>query len=136
MRGVLKYFGAGLVLLASLQTSIAASLQNVEGSVLVNRGNGFEVVGSGTQVKPGDQVLVRSNGSATIVFNEACVTKLDAGSSTTVPAEVPCAPPVGGLAGAAAPAATTMVIGAAVVAGGVALAVGLGGNDSAKPASP
>ena len=67
LKGFLKYLASSVCLIASLQSVSAATLQGVEGGVLVNKGNGFELAGSGTQLQPGDQVLVRAGGKANIV---------------------------------------------------------------------
>ena len=133
MKGFLKYLASSVCLIASLQSVSAATLQGVEGSVLVNKGNGFELAGSGTQLQPGDQVLVRAGGKANIVYGEGCASSVSVGTAAVVQSGMPCEAPTT----STSPSVTTLAIGAAVIGGGVALAVGLGSSDgSKKPASP
>jgi hypothetical protein len=119
----------------------AALLTGVEGQVSVNRGNGFERVTAPTDVKPGDRVMVGPAGNAKIVYNEACTARIQASTVIVVAKTVPCqlsaldaaahgtdtAGPGAGVGGLG----NGLLIGGALIAGGVGLAILL-----KEPASP
>ena len=123
MRSIAKVFLCGVVVALSA-TAQAATVRNVAGSVLVDRGSGFQRVTGDVTVAPGDRVLANAGGSANIVYSENCIVKVDPGAVVTVIPASQCLP-VGGLTGV-----TPYVIGAAVVGGGAALAIGLSGKSS------
>src|SRR6516164_488956 len=61
----------------------AARLANVQGSVIVNRGDGFQPAQGGTVIAPGDRVRV-NQGSAEIVYDNGCVVKVGSGQMVAV----------------------------------------------------
>lgn len=68
----------------------AARLTDIEGTVLVNTGEGFrEVVGKAV-VSAGDRVLVRGKGGARIDYGAGCVTKVQANQTVVIAAEPTC----------------------------------------------
>ena len=68
----------------------AARLTDIEGTVLVNTGEGFqEVIGKAT-VSPGDRVLVRGKGRAQIDYGAGCVTKVLDNQTVVVAAKPTC----------------------------------------------
>jgi hypothetical protein len=67
------------------------------------------------------------SGAAEIVYNDGCREKVDAGSVVRVAETSPCK---------TGPVSTNYIIGAAVVAGGVAAAIALSDDDHDLPASP
>jgi hypothetical protein len=114
------------------------------GDVLVNSGNGFRKVGGTSQVKTGDQIMVRTKGSAVVVYDNGCNITVNVGLVQTVVPEGLCSlgitdgTPVGPNGG---PVTTTLVpptagevlIGAAVIGGGVVAIVAATRDDGASP---
>jgi hypothetical protein len=156
MRASLVLGGALLVVLGFSQASSAATVNTVQGEVLVNSGNGFKpIAGTLGDLKPGSQVMVRPGGSATITYASNCSVRVPSGV-WAVQGAAPCVagtdtidftarmnqgapPPADGGQEAPPPAdggigTTTLVVGGLVVAGAVAAAVLLSQNSSS--ASP
>jgi hypothetical protein len=118
----------------------AARLTEVEGNVLVNKGDGFWEVNGATAVSAGDRVLVRGKGAAKIDYGNGCVKKISANQSTVVTSKPVCDPapvvaqkqPVAKVAGSLkeAPAAPGAIEGrlpdhhAAMIGGVMAVATG------------
>jgi hypothetical protein len=71
-------------------SSQAALLRNVEGKVLLNKGDGFWEVFGKTPVTAGDRVLVRGKGSAEIDYGEGCVSKVSANETAIVAQKKSC----------------------------------------------
>ena len=117
----------------------AALLTNVQGTVTVNRGDGFVPAGpAGTTavLAPGDRVRAET-GSADIVYDNGCTVTLGAGQMVAVLYAAPdCS---GGLKDGAASSSgistSTLLIGGVVVAGGIGAGIALS-QKSSKPASP
>jgi len=121
---------AAVISCACLTTaSFAATVNSVGGQVLINKGGGYQQVAGSTQANPGDSILVNPGGSAQIVYPDGCVVEVLPGAVATVAAQSPCA------TGGFSPGATTFVIGAVVVGGGIGAAVLLS-QQSDKSASP
>jgi hypothetical protein len=75
---------SSMVIASLIATSAqAALLSNVQGSVIVNRGDGFQPAQGGTSIAPGDRVRVIA-GSAEIVYENGCVVKLGQGQMVAV----------------------------------------------------
>ena len=121
-----------LVFLFGLTTSpvMAATLQVTQGSVSVNRGQGFEPASGTTTVNPGDTVVVQPGGSAQIVYPDGTVATLQPGSVATV---ADGAGAGAGGAGAGGIGATELAIGGAVVAVGVGIAIYVAKNNGSSP---
>lgn len=113
---------------ASAHAASAASITVNQGVASVSIGQGFSPVASGSQVPAGAKVIVSQGGSASINYGPACVLNVSSGQVATVPDDSACV--------AAAPFPTnTLLIGGAVVAGGVGAAIALSGDDK-KTISP
>ncbi|MEQ1718038.1 MAG: hypothetical protein ABL907_19025 [Hyphomicrobium sp.] len=113
-----KVMTALLFLALSLQVANAATLSGIQGQVLVNKGNGFVQAQPGTEIVPGDRVLVQPGGSAQITYPNGAIGSLQPGGIFTVPAIAPA------VAVAVAPAAGVPT--GVLVAGGLAAAAGAG----------
>lgn len=144
MKSVRSFGLATVALLGSalVNSAIAATVNPIAGSVLVNRGKGFNAVTGITTANPGDVVMARNNGAAEIVFEDGCVVKVESGNLVRI-AEGPSPCAAAGSAAAASGAGNgglstaTIVAGAAVVGGAVIGAVALSGSgDKKSPASP
>jgi hypothetical protein len=62
----------------------AATLNAVEGQVLINHGNGFQRVASGAEAREGDLLVANPGGSAKLIYPGGCVTEVKPGTVVTV----------------------------------------------------
>jgi hypothetical protein len=114
----------------------AATLEAVQGQVLVNRGSGYQFEIGPTDLKPGDLVIANAGASAHITYGDGCVVPIEAGSVMTVAQRSPCAAQSGGTPSFGL-TPTTVGIGVAAIGAGVGAAAVLGGGGGGdKPASP
>jgi hypothetical protein len=126
---------------ATAQGSAAATLQDLNGKVLVNKGNGLVVSGkTGTALVNGDRIFTLDKSGARIVFADGCAVTLDENKLFVINAELGCkATPVSSKAAAAAPGGLTIVqgglISAAVLGGVAAAASGASNNNDKRPIS-
>jgi hypothetical protein len=113
----------------------AATLTVLQGSVMVNRGSGYQPVTGSTEVAPGDQVIAGPDSQAMLAYPDGTSALVEPGDVVSV-AEGG-AVPAGEAAVSGALDTTTVVIGGVVVAGGVGLALAAsGGGGKDQPASP
>ena len=68
----------------------AARLIDIEGTVLVNTGEGFQEVIGRTTVSAGDRVLVRGKGGAHIDYGAGCITKVLQNQTVVVASKPTC----------------------------------------------
>jgi hypothetical protein len=108
--------------------ALSATLQEVQGPVLVSSGGGFQRVGSGTPVGVGTRVMVRPGGSAVVVHSDGCREVVGPGEVVSVGSL--CQTNQFGDSSLA-----TFAVGAAVIGGGIALFASQTG-DNGRPASP
>ena len=64
--------------------TLAGSLKETQGKVLVNAGNGYELAQPGMLLKLGDRVLTLQGGSAVVVQVGGCVTRLAENTAFTL----------------------------------------------------
>src|SRR5919108_4809062 len=116
-------------------TARAATLEDIQGEVLVNRGGGYKHVHGPVVLKAGDTIVVVKRGdSAVLSYDDGCKVPVDFGSTVLAVAGVPS--PCGPTASYQAPAwltgspgapggvdATTLPVGAVVVGGAIGAAV-------------
>lgn len=128
------------LLVLGAATAHAATLQGLQGVVLVDRGGGFSVVRGPTSLSVGDAVIANPGGSARIVYPDGCQVSVRPGDVVATMKKSPCNT---NNSAQAAPEpedsssgfdTTTMVIGAAAIGIGVGAAVFLLSDDD--PASP
>lgn len=127
-----RSISVGVVLLATAlgaTPALSATLQDVQGTVLVSSGDGFQRAGSGTPVGPGTRVMARSSGSAVIVHDDGSREIVGPGDVVTVGSSFNQS------AGEVDSSIVTFAIGAAAIGGGIALFASQTGNDG-RPASP
>jgi hypothetical protein len=118
---------AAIVATTLMMSSVAsaASIDEIQGVVLVNQGQGFKRLAGPVGVPPGVRVMANPGGSATIFYDNGCREPVEPGVIVTVKSEGACR--VGPV--------DHFVLGAIGVGGVAALAIGRrGGND--RPASP
>jgi hypothetical protein len=130
----------------------AATVANQGGTVLVSKGDGFTPVANDTDLPPGARVMVKPGGLAKITYSNECAVRVGPGvwqvqpsapcakgnaeidftgrmndGVVTVPTEPAPAPAMGG---------TWLLIGAAVVGGGLLIACVADWCRSSKSSSP
>ncbi len=64
--------------------TLAGSLKEMQGKVLVNAGNGYELAQPGMLLKLGDRVLTLQGGSAVVAQVDGCVTRLAENTAFTL----------------------------------------------------
>ena len=112
----------------------AATLDNIRGGIFVSKGAGYHAAHAPVDLNAGDTVLANPNSTARVVYDDGCVVSVQPGMVFTVGETSPCT-------AAAVPSVLNwpLVVGAAVVAGGVGIAIaasGGGGDGGGRPASP
>lgn len=68
----------------------AARLTEVNGTVLVNAGEGFREASGRTSVSPGDRVLIRGKGTAQIDYGSGCIERVAANQTVIVASKPIC----------------------------------------------
>lgn len=118
--------------------AMAASLTGVQGTVLVDRGNGFVLAQTGADLRAGDRVMVQPSSSAQINFaNGKSQILQPTGAIYTVPPDdqEAAAPVEAEAAGAGGFTQGAIIVGGiAAVAGGALLIAG--GKSDKKSSSP
>lgn len=130
VRLALVAFIAGISLSAP---SLAATVTVLQGQVLINRGQGYQLIDGTTEASPGDTVVVNPGGSAQIAYPDGCSMQFQPGSVVAIAAQSPCSAQQQ-QSGASGLNGTTLAIGAVAIGAGVGAALLLGQDD--KPASP
>jgi hypothetical protein len=126
---------AAAILLPLAGTSLeAATLEDIQGEVLVDRGGGFDIVSGPTTLSPGNTVIANPGSQAQIVYDSTCKVPVVPGAVVAVHNQSPCNG--GGESQGGSMSATTLLVGGAVVGLGAAAAVLLTSGGDDKPASP
>jgi hypothetical protein len=122
-----------------------ATLEDLSGKVLMNKGDGLVSGKAGSSLVDGDRIITLDKSGAKIVFTDGCTVTLEENNIFVINAELGCKALPLASTGAAAPAggfnaATAALIGAGAVGLGLALGGGGGGggngtNDN-RPISP
>jgi hypothetical protein len=71
--------------------SLAATVESIEGTVSINRGEGYHQITAPTQIKAGEFVMAGPGGSAEVVYYDGCSVKVQPGAVVTIAREPPCA---------------------------------------------
>jgi len=135
-----------LALAAAITTPLgAATLNQVQGEVLVSHGSGYQPVNGTIELQAGDSVIANPGSSAQIVYGETCHQEVQAGSVVFIEESAPCATQsqtqeaaqgageaTSATAGIAGVDTTTLIVGGVAVAGGVGAAIALR-NSGASP---
>lgn len=103
-------FATGGPVAAEDKEPIVGTLQNIEGTVLIKRGEESVPAIEGQTVRRSQEVLVTEGAKALLVFNDGCDIDLDVSELYTIPGNSPCAS-----LWWAAPAAAGVICGAAVL---------------------
>jgi hypothetical protein len=118
--------------------AFAATVQVLQGQVLINQGQGYRMVQGSTEASPGDTVVVNPGGAAQIVYSNGCTIKVLPQSVVAISPQSPCQaasqpPPELPAPDGPGISTTTLVVGGAVIVGGAVAALLL---IKGKPASP
>lgn len=105
----------------------AASLEGLQGEVLVDRGGGFDIISGPTSLDPGNTVIANPGGKAVIVYSAECKVPVQPGAVVTVHKYPPCD------GGGGALDTTTLLVGGAVIGLGAGAAVLLLSDNPASP---
>ncbi|TWT21079.1 hypothetical protein FQY83_06870 [Luteimonas marina] len=100
----------------------AATLRIESGSAMVSTDGEFTTAASGTQVAPGNRVMLPEGSRATLVYPNGCTQPLREGGTYTVPATCVAAAGSSGGAGAGVDYAGLGIVTGLVVAGAAGLA--------------
>jgi hypothetical protein len=122
-------------LIAFALPASAATVESIQGKVSINRGAGFQQIGTVTQANPGDLVMASPDSSAEIVYRfaatgslkdtEECRVKVAPGAVVSVTDETACRRGTGMYGG-------PLLLGALAVGGGIAIITTI----DKDPASP
>lgn len=132
-----RVYLSAAIMAALFATNVeAVTLSNVEGAITVNHGDGFQPASMGAALSSGDRVRAAASGSANIVYENGCSTRVGPHQVVVVLA----APPVcqgaslkdGPAVAPAAVASDTLVAGGLIVGTGVGLAIALSNNDNSS----
>ena len=116
-----------VVAFSSSGLASAATVNALQGQVLVNSGQGYRLVDGSTQLGPGATVVANPGAVAQVVYGGGCSVTVQPGSVYLVAAQAPCQ--AGESSQTAAPAAqggswvsgsTALLIGGGLVVGGAA----------------
>lgn len=112
-----------------------ATLQDLSGKVLMNKGDGLVSGKAGVALVDGDRIVTLDKSSAKIVFADGCTVTLEENNIFVINAELGCkALPVTSTGAAAAAGGvsgtTAALIGAGLVGVGLAIGGGNGNNDN------
>lgn len=120
-----------IFILAGSASSFAATV-TPNGDVYIDRGTGYQQVPGPIEAKAGDIVMAMAGGTATISYENGCMQTVSVGAVAVISEIPPCA----GETTSTPPGEDyTLIIGGVAVAGGVAAAIALSGDDD-PPASP
>ena len=112
-----RVLAAYCLLTMTMTGANAATLQAVQGDVMLNTGEGFRRVTGPAQVTPGDYVMVGQGGKANLVYPDGTVVPVQEGGVIAVAEQPPIVDPNGAQPPAGAEGAVT---GDAAVAGDAA----------------
>ncbi len=130
---------AALLVFLAGASAQAATLEGIQGTVLVDHGSGYSVAHGPMQLNPGDSVIANPGGAAKVVYADGCSVPVQPGSVVAVAGQSPCSietgavdpPPTEGVFNT-----TTLLVGGVIVGGVVAAVVLLNDNGDDAPASP
>lgn len=126
----------------------AARLTEVNGTVLVNAGEGFREASGRTSVSPGDRVLIRGKGAAQIDYGAGCIERVLANQTVIVASQPICnSTPATPMRNPAAVKQTSIpfnqgvadqsifIVGGLIVVSSAAAAIAANGNDNKAQSS-
>jgi hypothetical protein len=78
------------LILGQIATGLAATVDGIDGVVMVNHGKGFVSASGPVDVAAGAKVMAKPGGSALLVYSAGCVVPVRAGSVVSVSSAQPC----------------------------------------------
>ena len=130
---LLSIIGVVAVSIVIAFSAQAAKLQDVDGNVKVNKGQGYQVARSGMKVNPGDKILVGEDAYAEIAYTNGQIVPVTSGEVFTVSAAPVAA---GGVATAGIPTAALIAGGGAIAVGGAVALIVSQNNNKHKDSKP
>ena len=83
------YLVPGLLIFLSVP-AVAATVESVNGKVLINRGDGFQPVTNGARANVGDRLMAGPGGSAKLLYSDRCRVSIVPGRVVSVGKQPPC----------------------------------------------
>jgi hypothetical protein len=119
-------------------SAFGATVQVLQGQVLINQGQGYRMVQGSTEAGPGDTIVANPGGAAEIIYPNGCTIKVLPQSVVAVSVQSPCKaeqPPAEPPPPPDAPgiSTTTILIGSAAIAGGIVAGVVLAKSKALSP---
>ena len=124
------------VALVTFLGGTAQAAIRVEGPVMVDNGNGYVAVDSGTPVQPGSSVMAQPGASGQIVYDDGCSVAVGEGQIVLVESQSPCVEEANvddGLSAGVGDYALFVLPAAAIIVG---LVFAFSDDDKDRPASP
>lgn len=81
---------AGLMYSSALAEVNFAQMQSFHGKVLVNQGKGFNAAKVGLTLKPGDRILIGTESTAIVAFENGCQVSISEPKVLTITKAAPC----------------------------------------------
>ena len=116
-------FGLGVFLGLPAVAGTVATVQATEGTLSLNRGDGYVEVLSWADAPSGSQVMANPGSRGKVIYSDGCEINVSPGSVYTVQDGSPCR------AGLGSGSARTYVIGGLVIVGGTVAIIALTGGD-------
>ena len=119
-------FGLGIFLSLPAYAVTSVTVQTMEGTLSLNRGDGYVEVLTWADAQAGNQVFANPGSSGKIIYSDGCDVTVKPGSVYTVQDLSPCG------SGRIGGSATYYVVGGLVIAGGAVAVVAItnGGDDN------
>src|SRR5690242_10563991 len=91
----MRQFSSAAFCLGLLLTSAAsaATVDSIKGRVLLDRGDGFQVLTASTTADAGAKIMAGPGGSAKVLYADGCAIEVRPGAVVTVGAKSPCTAP-------------------------------------------
>ena len=118
-------FGLGVFLGLPASAGPVVTVQTIEGTLSLNRGDGYVEVLSWADAPSGSQVMANPGSRGKVIYSDGCEVNVSPGSVYTVQDSSPCGSGVMG-----GGSARNYVIGGLVIAGGAVAVIALTGGDN------
>jgi len=122
-----KLLLGALYCLLTASPCFAATVQPIQGTLYISRGQGWQPVSGPTEANVGEAVMVEPGGLAAIVYPDGCKFGVQPGAITTIRSTSPCLNPFTGKQDATAsdPPDSALAVTGAALLGAAGLGVGI-----------
>lgn len=89
----MRLVSASIALLSSIAfslPSLAATVESIQGNVLINRGEGYQPATAQAQISAGDLIMASPGGSADVVYYDGCRVTVQPGAVVAIARKPPC----------------------------------------------